>query len=51
MMTGVDAICVYATKIFQDVFKNDSRSGIYGSLIIGGVNFINILFVVPVAER
>ena len=42
MTTGINSVIAYASLIFKNVF-NDNNSGIYGSIIVGIVNFIAIL--------
>lgn len=50
MLTGVDAIIVYASNIFSETF-NVAKSGIYGSMIVGAVNCMCTLVAAPFAEH
>ncbi|CAL6032934.1 Hexose_transporter [Hexamita inflata] len=50
MFTGADAIIIYASDIFESLFKSE-KSGIYASLIIGVVNLVYTLIAVPIAEK
>ena len=47
---GIDAILTYASEIFTSTFQS-SKSGIYGSLILGGVNVVCAVIATPLAER
>ncbi|CAL5971114.1 Hexose_transporter [Hexamita inflata] len=49
-VNGVDAILTYASNIFADTFES-RNSGIYGSLIIGGMNVAFGLLATPIVDR
>lgn len=57
--TGINAVIVYATKIFVDYFDNintdvalnENYSSTYGSLIISSVNFVATIFAIPLVNK
>lgn len=50
MFTGVDAIVIYASNIFANVF-NIKKSGIVGSMVLGAVNSVCTFIAAPFAEH
>ncbi|CAL6027891.1 Hexose_transporter [Hexamita inflata] len=50
MLTGVDAIIIYASEIFGELFES-KKSGIYGSIILGIANLIYTFIAAPFAEH
>lgn len=51
MTTGINSMLTYASLIFSQVFTNDPRSGIFGSMIVGACNLVAVCLAFPFIRR